>query len=54
MRLLKRSQFRMKERHSNPSILPLRKRQPYAYWIVIFVSVLMVLSLMAGALLTLF
>ena len=35
-------------------ILPLRKRQPYAYWIVIFVSVLMVLSLMAGALLTLF
>lgn len=34
-------------------ILPLRQRQPYAYWITILVSISVVLSLVASAILTL-
>lgn len=38
---------------SKGKILPLRQRQPYAYWITILVSVSVVLSLVASAILTL-
>jgi hypothetical protein len=37
----------------NGKILPIRQRQPYAFWVTIFVSFAVLLSLVASALLTL-
>ena len=40
-------------RDSKGNILPLRKRQPFIFWATIIISLAMVLSLMATALLVL-